>query len=361
MNTGVQKKMTLILLTFQIVIYGQDASNMDSYGYVCPPCNRKCDNIKFTEPGICEHCNMELIKEHELMDYPKINRKRIGFYLQSGVEILDLAGPMEVFAYAGYEVFTISKTKEQIYAQGILTVTPDYNLSDAPEADMLVFFGGNSVLPSKDMELIQWLKSQKNTEYFFSVCSGALFLAEAGILDNKKATTFRYVLDVLEEGYPKVDVIRGARYVDNGRVVTTAGVSAGIDGALHMVAKLEGLPKAAETAFYMEYDWVPNRGMSFADTNPYAQMNDFSILKQYEGIFKTEGESEIILELDQSDGQLNMVLNGKNHPIFYIEKDRFLTSHASHLLTFQRDSENYVIEVESTENKEVFKRKSNEQ
>jgi len=189
MNMHLKTLTVLAIVVSTAIVIAQESTTIEqNQVYVCAPCNRKCDDLKFTKPGICEHCNMQLIKETELINYPKMNRRKIGFYLQSGVEILDFAGPMEVFAYAGYEIFTISKTKEQIYGQGILTITPDYDLSDAPEADMLVFFGGNAVLPSKDPELIEWVKSQKNIKHYFSVCSGALILAEAGLLENKGFT-----------------------------------------------------------------------------------------------------------------------------------------------------------------------------
>ncbi len=316
--------------------------------FVCPPCNRKCDDLEFDKPGVCRHCNMELIKKEEVKNYLKANRKKIGFYLQSGVEILDLAGPMEVFAYAGYDVFTISKTKDPIYAQGIMKVIPDYDLSDAPKADILVFFGGNAVLPSKDKELVSWVKSQ-SPDYYFSVCSGALILAASGILDGKQATTFRYTLDVLEKEYPKVEVLRGVRYVDNGQVITTAGVSAGIDGALHVVAKLKGLPVAAQTAFYMEYDWIPNQGIAYPDDSPYTLMNNVEILQDYEGKFISNSLGELAFTLDEQRKQLYMERHGNRHPVFYIEKDRFLTSHASHIIEFSRDGNDAIIGLESSE------------
>ncbi|WP_350284779.1 DJ-1/PfpI family protein [uncultured Croceitalea sp.] len=300
---------------------------------------------------------MRLIKQSELKKHPEVKRTRVGLYLQSGVEILDLAGPMEVFAYAGYELVTISKIKEPIYAQGILTVIPDYDLSNAPEVDILVFFGGNAVLPSKDKELIDWINSRKETKYHFSVCSGALILAETGILDNKQATTFRYNLDVLEQNYPKIEVLRGARYVDNGTVVTTAGVSAGIDGALHMIAKLEGLEAAAQTALYMEYDWTPNKGVSYTIDNPYIHMNDAAVLKEYEGIYSSRSHKRLELKFNGVNDELLLKIENRYYPIFYIGKDKFLTSHASHQITFKRDINNEIIGFETTEYNESFKKK----
>ncbi|TSE05067.1 DJ-1/PfpI family protein [Aquimarina algiphila] len=282
---------------------------------------------------------------------------KVGFYLQSGVEILDFAGPMEVFNYSGYDVITISKNKDQVFVQGILKVTPDYDLEDAPSVDILVFFGGNAILPSKDPKLIEWLKQQKNTKYYFSVCSGALILAEAGILNGKQATTFRNTLDVLEQNYPKIDVLRGVRYVDNGNVITTAGVSAGIDGALHMVAKLNSLAIAGETAFYMEYDWVPNRGVVPCEENPYKDMNNIKILQQYRGVFMSISTEEISIKLNKEQGQLHLFKEGRLFPIFYLEKDRFLTSHSSHIMNFKRNEKDIIIGLETSEYRGVFFKK----
>lgn len=349
--------MCVLLYCCSVTLSAQNSSNMGQDIYVCPPCNRKCDDLTLNEPGVCKHCNMKLIKRSELEMFPEVERTKVGLYLQSGVEILDLAGPLEVFAYAGYEVVTISKTKEPIYAQGILTVIPDYDLSDAPAVDILVFFGGNAVLSSKDEELIDWIKSQKETKYHFSVCSGALILAETGILDNKQATTFRYNLDVLEQNYPKIEVLRGARYVDNGTVVTTAGVSAGIDGALHMVAKLEGLETAAQTALYMEYDWTPNRGVAFAGDNPYSHMKDATTLKEYEGIYSSSSLRTFALKFDDENEELLLKKENRHYPVFHIGTDKFLTSHASHLITFKRNKSNQIIGFETTEYNEIFNKK----
>ena len=217
---------------------------------------------------------MTLITKDQLekdVEYEKNSKiKTIAFYLQPGVEILDFAGPMEVFAYAGYKIFTVSKTKEPMLSQGILKILPDYSIEDTPQADILAFFGGNASNAYRDKNVINWVKAQTDVEYYFSVCTGAFILAEAGILDGNTATTFHGALDGLEKNYPKVNVKRNVRFVDNGTVITTAGVSAGIDGALHMVAKLQGVEKAREVAFYMEYDkWKPGEGLILTADNPY--------------------------------------------------------------------------------------------
>ena len=104
----------------------------------------------------------------------------ICFYLQEGVEILDFAGPMEVFSAAGAKVFTVSKHKN-IKSQGILNITTDFDLSDTPPFDMLAVFGGNANVAYNDEEVLQWIKGRKpEIATYFSVCSGAIILAKAG-------------------------------------------------------------------------------------------------------------------------------------------------------------------------------------
>ncbi|MEQ9439142.1 MAG: DJ-1/PfpI family protein [Cyclobacteriaceae bacterium] len=254
----------LSLLLLSIPVWGQSA-NSAATAYYCPPCNRACDRISHAEAGTCAHCGMPLVqqttKEHTLA--MKNDRVTIAFYLQDGVEVLDFAGPMEVFSYAGFEVFTVSKTKDPIISQGILTIIPDYTLEDAPEANILAFFGGNASRAAEDEALIQWIQRRKSTtDLHFSVCTGAFMLGQAGLLDGQTATTFHNSIDDLQRSFPKANVRSDVRFVDNGTVITTAGISAGIDGALHLVAKLKGAAAAEEVVHYMEYDnWVPDQGL----------------------------------------------------------------------------------------------------
>jgi transcriptional regulator GlxA family with amidase domain len=225
--------------------------------YYCPPCGNDCDKIVFTKPGKCPHCNMELITK-EVAD----KRIKVLFYLQEGVEVLDFAGPLEVFTDAGFNVAIVSKTKNQITSQGVLKITPDYSITDAPAADIIAFFGGNAGNASNDPEVISWLKKQSRPSYYFSVCTGAFILGKAGLLDNLTVTTFHESIDGLQKEVPKAKVLPNVRFVDNGDVITTAGISAGIDGALHLVAKISGAEAAKQVAKYMEYDkWVPDQGM----------------------------------------------------------------------------------------------------
>jgi transcriptional regulator GlxA family with amidase domain len=187
----------------------------------------------------------------------------ICFYLQDGVEILDFAGPMEVFSYAGFQVFTVSRKKGSLVSQGVLKIIPDYSIDDAPPSDILAFFGGNTGPSVADEAVIDWIRSRKTaTRYFFSVCTGAFILGKAGLLDSLTATTHFTVIEPLRKALPSTRVLENVRFVDNGNVITTAGISAGIDGALHLVAKLKGDEVAKDVAEYMEYDkWAPGQGL----------------------------------------------------------------------------------------------------
>lgn len=192
------------------------------------------------------------------------NIKNIAFFLQDGVEILDFAGPMEVFISADFNVYTVAETKEPIKAMGALTIVPDYSLEDCPKPDMIAFFGGGAAARvSQKTEVRDWVnRTIPSTTVQFSVCTGAYFLGEAGLLDGRTATTFHSAIPYLQERFPKARIRDDVRFVDNGTVITTAGISAGIDGALHLVAKLKGRQRAVQIANNMEYfGWEPEKGL----------------------------------------------------------------------------------------------------
>ncbi|MFA0962303.1 DJ-1/PfpI family protein [Roseivirga sp. BDSF3-8] len=259
------RNFVLISLAAVAILFASAYRSLPEGGFYCPPCGLACDDVVYEEAGHCVHCGMELVnmatdEREKQMNNDKIT---VAFYLQDGVEVLDFAGPLEVFSYAGFEVFIVSKTKDPIISQGVLRVVPDYSLDDAPEADILAFFGGNSGLPTNDPEVIDWVKSRaEGADHLFSVCTGAFILGRAGQLDGLTVTTFHQSIEGLRELVPEADVRADVRFVDNGRVITTAGISAGIDGALHLVAKLRGKEAAVQAAGYMEYDkWVPENGL----------------------------------------------------------------------------------------------------
>jgi transcriptional regulator GlxA family with amidase domain/DNA-directed RNA polymerase subunit RPC12/RpoP len=257
--------LSLLLLVFVVKGSAQIKAANERQMYTCAPCNGSCDTMTFYKDGKCPHCGMALVKKIASAQSAGATKKELNvcFYLQNNVEVLDFAGPLEVFTAAGFNVFIVSKTKEKILSEGTLTIIPDYSIADAPVADVMVFFGGAHSKPANDTALISWIRSRKKqTTYFMSICTGAFIIGKAGILDNLTATTYHSQIAELQKALPKTKVLSNVRFVDNGYVISTAGISAGIDGALHLVAKIKGKDFAQQVATDIEYDkWVPRDGL----------------------------------------------------------------------------------------------------
>lgn len=186
----------------------------------------------------------------------------VAIVVHEGVELLDFAGPGEVFAAAGggraFNVYTVAPQAKPLTSQRFLSVTPRYSVADCPTPDILVIPGGNTRVLLQDKEFMAWAKKTvPQTQITLSVCTGAFVLAELGLLDDAEATTHFGSISFLKSKHPKVKVRENIRFVDNGKIITSAGVSAGIDSSLHVVARLCGLETAQKTARYMEYRWEP--------------------------------------------------------------------------------------------------------
>lgn len=184
--------------------------------------------------------------------------RRVAILLYDGVELLDFAGPGEVFAAAGsqlFDVYTVAAADGPIVSQGFVTVEPQHTFDTAPPADVLVVPGGQTRGPINDERTVVWIRrSAERAEVTMSVCTGAFLLARAGLLDDREITTHWLSLDRLAEMVPAATVRRERRFVDAGPMVTAAGVSAGIDASLHVVERLIGPHTAANVARYMEYE-----------------------------------------------------------------------------------------------------------
>ncbi|MFC5406073.1 DJ-1/PfpI family protein [Cohnella soli] len=194
---------------------------------------------------------------------------KVGILLFDDVEVLDFAGPFEVFSvtvlnrgqpdlFQPFEVQTISETGGLVVACNGLKVQPDYSFHSAPAFDLLVIPGGLGTRREIHNEhLIDWIRQRfedVQLQWMTSVCTGALLLAKAGLLNGKRATTHWASLEWLRTDFPETTVVDGVKYVDEDRIVTSAGISAGIHMAFHMVERLLGTEVAEETARVMEYD-----------------------------------------------------------------------------------------------------------
>ena len=193
----------------------------------------------------------------------------VGILIFDGVEVLDFAGPFEVFSRARltpgvesrrsdddapFNVFTVAKYHDEIVATGGLRVMPEYSFSDAPSIDLLLVPGGFGTRPLlDDAETLEWIRATAaRASRVTSVCTGALLLAKIGLLEGRRATTHWSALDLLRKIEPTATVESAPRFVDDV-VVSSAGVSAGIDMALYVVAQMHGEAVAGDTATYMDY------------------------------------------------------------------------------------------------------------
>jgi transcriptional regulator GlxA family with amidase domain len=190
----------------------------------------------------------------------------IAVALFEGAEELDWAGPWEVLAAwsqgwpdDGVEIFTLAQSSDPVTCAKGLRVLPDHTWETAPAFDVLVYPGGRGTRRElQDDTVLEWLRGGRDRGTLMtSVCTGALVFAAAGLLQDRPATTYWSQLDYLGELDPTIDVRRDDRFVDSGEVVTAAGVSAGIDMALHLVARLHSSERAREVRRYIQYDPDP--------------------------------------------------------------------------------------------------------
>ncbi len=195
--------------------------------------------------------------------------KRVGILLFPEVEVLDFAGPFEVFSVtrlseAGrtsdespFDVVLVAESEEPVTASGGLRVVPNYSLASCPKLDVLVVPGGwGERAQANNPQLIGWIRERgAQVETLTSVCTGSLLLGKAGLLDGRRATTHWRSLDRMAEAFPSITVERELHVVEEGNVLTSAGISAGIDMALRVVVRYHGEPVARATARTMEYPY----------------------------------------------------------------------------------------------------------
>ncbi|HYD40775.1 MAG TPA: DJ-1/PfpI family protein [Anaeromyxobacter sp.] len=193
----------------------------------------------------------------------------IGIYVYPDVEVLDFAGPFEVFstatrvarrarpdAPAPFAVTLVAAQDGPVKARGGFTVLPDATFASHPPLDVVLVPGGVHEPELDRPELAEWLRKQAaSAKLVASVCTGAFLLARAGLLDRLEVTTHWEDVADLRRLFPALAVREGARWVEHERIMTSAGISAGLDMSLRIVARLAGEDLAERTARQMEYDW----------------------------------------------------------------------------------------------------------
>lgn len=198
-------------------------------------------------------------------------RRSTAILLFDEVEVLDFAGPFEVFAvtdelsgHSTFNVFTLAENPGTIRARNGLKVVPDHSFESAPEPQILLVPGGVGTRALlKKPAVVEWVRTRaQRTEIVASICTGSLVLARAGLLDGLDVTTHHENLADLAQLAPAARVRGDRRFFDHGHVATAAGISAGIDLSLHLVARLHGRATAERTARYMEYAWSADAGLA---------------------------------------------------------------------------------------------------
>jgi transcriptional regulator GlxA family with amidase domain len=209
-----------------------------------------------------------------------MERKQVGIVVYEDVEVLDFCGPFEVFSVtrlneqkrreepSPFSAFLIAETKSPVVATGGMRVVPDHDLDSCPKLDILLVPGGWGFRHQMNNErLLKWIADRsRQVETLTSVCTGALLLGKAGLLDGKRATTHWRWLDSMQEMFPTVTVEKRLHFVEEGAFFSSAGISAGIDMTLRLVARYYGEAVARATAKHMEYPYPDSdeRRISFA-------------------------------------------------------------------------------------------------
>lgn len=202
----------------------------------------------------------------------------VGIFVFDQVEVLDFAGPYEVFTTAArlyartqpqaaalFQVFLLGQTRAPLRARAGLSIHPDHDFTRHPAIDVLIVPGGVVSAVLSEPAVIQWIKdTYTHSVLTASVCTGAFLLAQAGLLEHQAATTHWEDVDDFIAQFPSVRVQTQVRWVDAGKIVSSAGISAGIDMSLHLVERLAGREWALRTARQMDFDWTENRPSSVA-------------------------------------------------------------------------------------------------
>jgi len=212
-------------------------------------------------PGSCHKCGMALVQGR------RATRTKVGIFIFNNIQILDFAGPYDVFAFRSedFEVFTIGENMKPIETSYGLSVNPKYTFENCPQPDVLIIPGGGVSKELEKENVIEWIaRTAEKSQYVMSVCTGSFLIAKAGLLQGKSATTYNSAISTLRSLFPDIKVVSDQRYVDNGKVLTSAGISSGIDASFHLIAKMKGLGVAQEAALGLEYDWNPNSGYARA-------------------------------------------------------------------------------------------------
>ncbi len=191
-------------------------------------------------------------------------QRNVAIFIFDDVEVLDFAGPFEVFNVTGevndlvpFNTYTVALTEDPIKARGKLGINPQYSIESCPTPDIILLPGGDGRRRlMKDERVLSWIaRHVDNLEKLLSVCTGAFYIAYSGLLNGLSATTHHGAFSEFKETFPDIELIEDKRYVENGKIITAGGISAGIDMSLYVVGQLMGEEKLSLTLEEMEWQW----------------------------------------------------------------------------------------------------------
>src|ERR1700745_3328726 len=266
--------------------------------------------------------NAEVLAQAD-QSHEKQRKLNLAILIFDGVQIIDYTGPYETFGHAYdndgplFNIYTVASKIEPIMTAMGMSVNPRSSRHTAPKPDVLLTPGGHIDAVLRDESVIQWIKERsRDARITMSVCNGAFILAKAGLFDGLEATTTFRLNGKLRDEAPKAKVVDNKRYVDNGNVVTAAGLSSGIDCSLHVIERLFGKGTAQMAALGMEYNWDPeSRFVRASLADKYMQF-DFDV-KFLPGGWKPlarEGdldhwENKWLVKTESSDAELLQSIN----------------------------------------------------
>lgn len=199
--------------------------------------------------------------------------RRVGALIFPGFELLDLFGPLEMFGLLknDFDLQLVAETTDPVASNQQVRANPDVTITGANHFDILFVPGGMGTRREVDnLPLLDWIRTTSGSaEYVLSVCTGSLLLAGAGILDGRRATTNKTAYKTIADQYPQVDWVKQARWVEDGKFITSSGVSAGMDMALGAIALMHDRETAEKVATWSEYDWHKDK-----DWDPFARVHD---------------------------------------------------------------------------------------
>lgn len=200
-------------------------------------------------------------------------KKTVGIVLYPGFEVLDVFGPVEIWSYVpDFQITFIAQNAGPVKSTNGAVVMADHGFADAPALDILMVPGGFGTIPElENPAMINYIRdAHAGSEFTTSVCSGSALLARAGVLDGLKATSNKRFFSLAANVTDKVDWVVEARWVEDGKVFTSSGVSAGTDMALALIARLHGVQAARDIAGGVEYEWHED-----ANDDPFAKDADW--------------------------------------------------------------------------------------